>query len=341
MTVESLERSETIATAQRHRFPVRAVLLMIAAAIVGAVGLLVPSFAPPSSMILLLDAALLGLFGLSVAWLSSRTGHLSLGHAAFYGIGAYVVAIATTQWGWTLGQALAAAVGASVAAGVIVGCVAVRISGLGFAMVTLAFGQALYLLSLQEFTRGWTGGESGLLVTNSESFLWISASELNAAGLWSVAWISILMIGTGLALLNRSRFGTLLSAIKDNEERARFSGFGTFVPQLVAFTISAGVAGVAGALFAISAGFVSPSSLFWLTCAFAIIAAIIGGIHTIIGPFAGALIYQLLVDQLARTGNAELYIGLVFIAVVVIAPFGVAGSLQVLVRRALLTKDRG
>jgi branched-chain amino acid transport system permease protein len=297
---------------------------LLAGGILAALGFLVPLVLDKVWMGLAVSAVVLGLFALSIGWLSSKAGLLSLGHSAFYGSSAFFVAIASTRWGWDLTQAFFGAIGFSVVLGVLIGMASVRVGGIGFAMVTLAFGQAIYLLSVQESLRSTTGGDDGLSVGFGD-FLWISSSNMNHAGLWPVVWISVLAVCALLAIVNRSSFGLLLEAIRDNQERAKFSGFNTYLPRVAAFTLSALVAGVAGALFAVTIGFVSPQNLFWLASAYAIISAVIGGVNTIGGPLLGAVIYVLLTDRFASTGNFDLYLGATFVVVMVLIPAGLAG----------------
>jgi ABC-type branched-chain amino acid transport system, permease component len=275
-------------------------------------------------MSLAVEAAVLGLFALSIGWLSTKSGMLSLGHNAFYGSSAYFVAIATAHWGWNLTTAFFGGIICSIVIGVLIGAASVRVRGISFAMVTLAFGQALYLLSLQPGLHSTTGGDDGMSI-GFGPFLWVSESKMNNSGLWPVVWACVLVVLVALVAVNRSKFGLLLEAIRDNQERARFSGFNTYLPRLGAFAISSAIAGIAGSLLALTTGFVSPSSLFWLASAYAIISATIGGINVLLGPIVGAVIYTLLNDRFSSTGNSDIYLGLVFVIVMVLAPAGILG----------------
>ena len=307
-------------------------------------GLFVPTFiTDPYYMGIVADGVVLGLLAVGIGFLAHRCGLISLGHTAFFGGAAYGVAIATTHWGWSpLTAALFAVVGGTVLAAAI-GALCIRTPGMGFLMLTLAFGQALYQLSIQTSVRDVTGAFDGLSVTWSAdaSFLGMTQAEVGAADtFWPLAWVTLVVVACALWLIGRSRFGVVLEAIRENEERARFSGYNTYTPRLVAFTISGVCASLAGALFALKASYVSPDVLSFVLAGDSLIAAIVGGFTILLGPLVGAVLYIYAQGEFAESGNLQLYTGIAMIIAVVFLPGGITGSALVLYRKIRGRFDR-
>jgi branched-chain amino acid transport system permease protein len=270
----------------------------------------------------------LGILAIGIGFLAHRSGLISLGHTAFYGGAAYGVAIAMAQWGWApLQAAIFAVIGGTVLA-VVIGALSIRITGFGFLMLTLAFAQAIYQLSILTSVRSVTGAFDGLGISfqSGQTFLGMDQAQLGAADtFWPLAWTALVLITFGLWLVGRSRFGTVLEAIRENEERARFSGYNTYLPRLAAFTISGFCASIAGVLFALKAAYVSPDVLSFVTAGDALIAAIVGGFTILAGPVVGAGLYIYAQGQFGDTGNLQLYTGLALIIVLIFLPGGITG----------------
>jgi branched-chain amino acid transport system permease protein len=169
----------------------------------------------------------------------------------------------------------------------------------------------------------------------------MTQAEVGAADtFWPIAWVILVLVAFGLWVVGRSRFGIVLEAIRENEERARFSGFNTYVPRLVAFTVSGLCASLAGALFALKASYVSPDVLSFVLAGDSLIAAIVGGFTILLGPVVGAILYIFAQGEFAETGNLQLYTGLAMIIAVVFLPGGITGSAAVLYRRVRGLFDR-
>jgi branched-chain amino acid transport system permease protein len=275
------------------------------------------------------SGAILGIMALGIGFLARRSGLVSLGQTAFYGGSAYLVAIASTHWGWSpLQAAVFGFVGGTVLAAVI-GALVVRTPGMSFVMLTLAFGQALYQLVILDSVRSTTGGFDGLSITfkPSQTFLGLTQSDLGTPSkFWPLVWTSVVIVAVVLWLVGRSRLGTLLEGIRENEERARFSGYNTYTPRLVAFTIAGAAASLAGALFALNGAYVSPDVLSFTTAGNALIATIVGGAATLVGPVVGATLYIYAQAKFASGGNLQLYTGLALIIVLVFIPGGIVGG---------------
>jgi branched-chain amino acid transport system permease protein len=248
-------------------------------------------------------------------------GMISFGHAAFFGAGAYTVAILAQEG---IVSALAAwplAVAVSAGSAAAIGAVSLRTRGLYFIMITLAFAQMLYyfFVSLKAY-----GGEDGInLAARSE----VPTLDLRDEAAF---YLLVLALLAGcLYLLQRlagSRFGSVLRGIRENEARMIALGFPTYRYRLVCFTIAGGVAGLAGALIANQAGFVSPNLLHWTQSGTLLVMLILGGVGLLYGGVAGAAVMLLLEEVLSGwTGYWKLGLGIVLLFVVLRAPGGIGG----------------
>lgn len=292
------------------------------------------------------DGVVLGILALSIGFLAHRSGLISLGHTAFYGASAYGLAIATTHWGWSPMQAIVFALVGGTLLGLVIGAFVVRTPGVSFLVLTLAIGQALYQLSVQTSVRSVTGAYDGLAVQYdaSDRVLGLGQAELGqASSFWPLAWVSLVVVLFAFWVIGRSRFGRVLEAIRENEERARFSGYNTYLPRLAAFTISSAVASLAGVLFALKASFVSPDTLSFVTAGDSLIAAIVGGFTMLIGPVVGGVLYIYAQGELSDSGNLQLYTGVALVVAVVFLRGGVVGAAAQGLRRirARFTTSKG
>lgn len=276
---------------------------------------------------ILLDAVILSFLALGIGFLARHLGLISLGHTAFFGSAAYLVAIATTRWGWSpTAAALLGVTGGTVLA-LLVGALVVRATGMGFLMLTLAFGQALYQLCVQTSVRPVTGAYDGLQVRHADqAFFGLPRASVTDAGLfWPCAWGALVVCVVALWLVGRSEFGTRLEGIRENAERMRFSGFDTFLPRLGAFVLSGAVAALGGALFAVHAGYVSPDVLGFQRAGDALIATIVGGAGTLLGPMVGATAFIYVQAHFNSGGNLHLYTGIALVLVLAFMPGGLTG----------------
>ncbi|WP_213453715.1 branched-chain amino acid ABC transporter permease [Rhizomonospora bruguierae] len=297
-----------------------------------AIGFLVPLVVTgPYQRHLVVNAAILGIFGLGVAFLIRRLGMVSLGHALYFGGAAYAFGAFSTHGGLDIVPALLLALGGVVAVALAVGSLLVRSRGIAFTMLTLAFGQFVFTLAGLTQTRSVTGGDDGLPVRMNGTLLGLTVRDFsNPTTMWTICWAVVTVVLLALGLIGRSRFGKLLEAIRENEERVRFNGSNTYLPVLVAYVVSALVAGIAGVLFALYNSFLSLDVLAWTTSGNALIVSFIGGCWTATGPLWGALIYTVGNAMLVSGGRNEwqLYVGVAVIVVMVFAKAGVVGSLQ-------------
>jgi branched-chain amino acid transport system permease protein len=273
--------------------------------------------------VLATDILLWGLFAVALDLLLGFTGLLSFGHAMFWGGAAYAAGIAAVRWSLPVPLAVLAGVAVAVLLALPIGYLAVRRTGIYFAMVTLAFAQMVYYLVNQ--WRGLTGGENGLqgiprplfgLDTANPRVFYYVALAFALAGLWFAYRIV------------HSPFGHVLVAIRDNEARARALGYATRRYKLLAFVLSAGLAGLAGSLFALSHGFAALEVVHWTTSGQAVMMTILGGIGTLFGGMLGAGLVLLLRDWLSTWTDAwGVVTGAIFIVVILSFRQGILGSL--------------
>ena len=278
------------------------------------------------------QALIFGIFAMSLDLLLGYAGLPSFGHAAFYGVGAYATAVFALHHTPDLVPQLAIASLAAAALALPLGALALRTTGLYFLMLTLAFAQMLWGLAVQ--WRSVTGGTDGLYGLSRPVLPGLDRFGLT---LWLprpfYALVLVLAVASFLLLsaVAMSPFGRTLEGIRENEHRMRALGCPTFRYRLAAFVIAGGFAGLAGSLAAAFNGFANPSQLHWTTSGLVLIAAIVGGTRSLVGPALGA--FFVLVMQTALSSYSErwpLLVGAVFVAFVLFLPQGIIG----LVRRA-------
>jgi branched-chain amino acid transport system permease protein len=262
--------------------------------------------------VLALDILLWALFAMSVDLLVGYVGLLSFGHAAFWGGAAYVAAILARELRLPFPLAALAGVLAAMVLAIPVGYLSIRRRGIYFAMVTLAFAQMLFYL-VNEW-RDVTGGENG--VQGVPRLLW--GVSVSRPGDFYYAALPLVIFGYfAVFRITRSPFGHVLAAIRDNEARAQALGYPTARYKLLAFVLSAGVAGLAGSLYAIGHGFASLDLLHWTTSGAVVLMVVLGGTGTLWGGLLGAAIVLFLRDQLSSVTEAsDAVIGTILIAIV-------------------------
>lgn len=262
-------------------------------------------------------------------------GMVALGHAAFFGAGAYVAAIVATQGLQQAWLAWPIAMLVSAALALIVGVVSLRTRGVYFIMITLAFAQMVFYLfiSLRQY-----GGEDGINLSAP-----LQLPGLNLADSTTAYYVVLVVVVTCLWLMNRvvqARFGQALQGIRENETRMEALGYPVFKIKLLAFVLAGAVAGLAGALLANHNLFVSPSLMHWTSSASLIIMVIVGGIGLRYGGVVGAAV-MLWLEEVLRlyTDYWHMPLGILLLAIVLFAPRGLAGAWGSLMAR--LPKNGG
>ena len=273
--------------------------------------------------VLALDILLWGLFAISVDLLLGFVGLLSFGHAMFWGLSGYTAGyLAKTI---ALDYPFAALIGAGAAAllALPTGYLAIRRTGIYFAMVTLAFAQMLFYVVNE--ARPITGGENGLQGISRT----LLGTSLNDATTFYYAALPLILFGYWLAhRIVHSPFGHVLVAIRDNEARARSLGYPTGRYKLLAFVLSAFLAGLGGGLYSLGHGFAALELVHWSTSGTAVVMTILGGIGTLWGSILGAAIFLLLRDSLSTFTDAwGVVTGTIFIVIVLGFRRGIWGTL--------------
>ena len=303
----------------------------------------------PGSLQLLATCLVIGGIALSYDVLFGRTGLLSFGHALFVAAGSYLLTISLSTWALPLPLALLAALGLSTLLALVVGAVALRVGGIAFAMVTLAFAQAASIIVMRN-PGGVTGGEEGrpldrdavpdLLVgvANAPYRYWL------ALGFVVVAWVAV-------TVLMRSRAGHAMAAVRENEQRAAVLGLGTYRVKLLALVVGSFLGALGGVVHALVLGGSSPhltTSEFTLSL---LVMVVLGGAGSRWGALLGGVLYTYADARLVEVSNAgflqgmpdvvrqvlsqPLFIlGVFFIVVVYFAPSGLTGLGGRLIRRS-------
>ena len=251
---------------------------------------LLPLFISPGTLRIFIFANFLAMFAMSWDILSGRTGYISFGHPFLIGIAGYTTAMLTYHLNWPLYITIPTAVVTTMIGGTLFFLPALRIRGTYFALVTLAFMELMYH-SMQVVQPKLTGGTRGL----SGLPTLVSGAVPN----YYLSFLVMFTIGVGLWLLIRTRLGIALSAIRMDEDAVRSSGLNTTRLKLFAFMVSAMVAGIAGALYTHYLGSIAPRGIFEINFLFTIlVAALLGGAGTIIGPIIGAYFLTFLLELL-------------------------------------------
>ncbi len=272
----------------------------------------------------------MGLAAMALNFLLGFAGTLSFGHAAYFGIGAYGVGMTLKYLAPSTALGMLIGVAAGTLAAAAIGALIVRLRGVYFAMVTIAFGQVFYFMAFR--WNAVTGGDDGLTdwhrqpLRLGDAVLDIAHSDL-AFYYFALAFFAA--AAAAMALLLRSPFGRTLMAIRENERRARFLGLAVERHLWLAFVISCGFASLAGTLYALLNNFVDPRALRWDMSGNFVMMAVLGGMRSFWGPLVGAAVFVVLQDFVSsRTENWMSIVGLIFVLVVLFFPRGVLGILR-------------
>ena len=290
-----------------------------------------PAVLGPYAQDLVLKIAVYAIFALSLELLVGTTGLVSLGHAAFLGIGAYVTVLASGDGGGSIAVLLPLAVGAATLYALAVGALSLRTKGVYFIMVTLAFAQMAYFVF---HDTKLAGGSDGIFLY-VKPVLSIGGATLldldRKLHLYYTVLAALAFTYALLALVNRSRFGHALAGIRANEQRMRAAGFATTGYKLAAFVLAGALAGLAGFLLAAKDGAVNPELLSWHESGAVLLMIILGGLGSLRGAVLGAVAFTLLKElyQSALLGPLaerwQLTLGLTIIAFVAFLPTGLIG----------------
>lgn len=275
---------------------------------------------------ILRDMLVFAVYALSLDLLVGRAGMPSLGHAAFFGSGAYAAAIAAQRLGTDeLAVTLGAAVLTAAALALVIGLLSVRASGIFFLMLTLAFAQMVFAVAFQ-----WTdvtGGSNGFAGVARPTLLGLALTAPEA--LYRLVVVVFAAAAVLVWWISRSHYGRALAGIRENERRMRALGYHARRLKLSAFVLAGALAGVAGALAAWSFGFVSPNDAGIGRSVEVFVMVLIGGAGTLLGPIVGAAVV-LYIDRVLSSAIpfSQAVLGAVFVLFVLTARQGIVGSLR-------------
>lgn len=304
-------------------------LVPAAAALVVA---LLPLAISPYAQDLVVRIAIYAIFALSLELIVGAAGLVSLGHAAFLGIGAYATVLGSGDSGASLALLLPLAVGAAAAYALVVGALSLRTRGVYFIMVTLAFAQMAYFV-VHDTKVG--GGSDGIFLYVKPTLVLAGRTLVDLGDrmhLYYAVLAALVATYAFIALLLRSRFGHALAGIRVNEQRMRAAGFSTTPYKLAAFVIAGALAGLAGLLLAAKDGAVNPELLSWHESGAVLLMLIFGGIGSLRGAVIGAVAFTLLKELFQSeallgplASHWQLTLGLTIIAFVAALPRGLIG----------------
>lgn len=285
------------------------------------------------------EALILAGLALSVDLLLGYTGLLSLGQALYFGIGAYVSALVLREvpsfW-----AAMGAAFGAVLLAGILGGLIANRVRGVYFALITFGMAQVVAKVVYNTRELGASDGLIGVPIIDVPLGV-VTLSAGDPLGFFLLTLGVILALYAGVAYLLGTPFGRVIIALKANESRVPFLGYSTWAARMVAYVAAAVVAGVAGALYPMLRGFVSPELMFFATSGNALIMVVIGGVGTLVGALYGAVLLTGLKSVIGSwTEHHLIVIGLLFMASILFMPKGLIGLTKRPVERWLIRRDR-
>ena len=269
-----------------------------------------------------------GLYALGFNLLFGFLGLLSFGHAALFGTGAYLcgIAIVHFQLPWYAAIVVGTLSGAVMAAAI--GVLAIRTRGIYFAMVTMALSQCVYYLFYQAVD--WTGGENGLRGINVHviDILGMKFDFINPLTRYYVIAAFVILALFALSRILASPFGAVIEAVRENEARARASGYNVTLTRLITFILSGAFCGLAGALAALHLSIVPIEMLHYETSGMAVMMSLLGGMGTFFGPFVGAAVFLLLENLVSLyTIHWQLFVGAVFVVCVLFFPAGIWGTI--------------
>ena len=296
--------------------------ILLAAALVVAPWLFYPLF--------LVKVLCYALFACAFNLLLGSCGLMSFGHAAFFGSAAYVAGHAAKVWGLPFEASLLCGVAAAALLGVVFGYISIRRQGIYFAMITLALAQLIFFIALQ---LPFTHAEDGLTGIPRGRVLGLFALDNNIVLYYTTAVIFLGAFAL-IRLIMNSVFGQIVRAVRDNEMRATSLGFDVNRYKLLAFTLSAAIAGLAGANKAIAFKLATLVDVHWTTSGNVVLMTLLGGLGALFGPVAGAIVFVTLENYLADSGlPVQLVIGAIFILCIVLFRRGIVGEIEHFVRR--------
>lgn len=269
---------------------------------------------------------IMGIFAMSLGLLMGYAGMVSLGHAAFFGIGAYSVALLGPYIQNTY-LLIITSIFIACFFSLLTGAVFIRTSKFYFLMITLAFGQLLYALAWQ--LKQWTGGADGMKVSNVMNFGF--GDVVSPLGMYLVMSLAFILVYIFLRFFVQSPAGKVIKGVMDNESRMKALGYNVSFYKLIAYSLSGALAGFAGSLYGFYNQFVSPDLTIWMFSGQVMMMVIIGGVGTLLGPAVGAGIFIFLQNIISTyTERWQLIMGALLVILVLVGKGGIVHWLSYL-----------
>lgn len=279
---------------------------------------------------LLARIMVLAVFAMGYNMLFGYVGLLSLGHAMFFAAGLYGAGLAVIHLGWNVPLAFLAGIACGALLALVIGLLALRTTGVAFMIVTMMFAQVFYLIIL--YFAAWTGGDQGLVVPQPARVLSFGATSLDLTNptvryMSALALFSIVLLIT-LAVV-RSRYGRVLVAVRENEERTKMLGYDTFSNKLIAVVVSGTICAASGAAYALLFGYVGSSFASVQYSILPLLWVLLGGAATTLGALIGTVFMYYVIDIASGYTSAYLLIvGIALILLVLFFPKGILGTIR-------------
>jgi branched-chain amino acid transport system ATP-binding protein len=290
-------------------------------------------------VLIIVTVGLTAIVGIGLNVLLGLNGQISLGHVAFYAIGAYTVGILTTNYEWSFWPAFILSGIITGLAGMLLAIPALKVRGPYLAMVTIAFGFVVEQSAAE--WQGLTGGWNGLSGIPGPS---VFGTEIGERGIAYLTLALVVLATAAFAWLSRSVWGNAMRAVRDSESASVSIGLDPTLVRTAAFGISAVAAGLAGGVYASISNFISPESFPFFQSILFLLVVMLGGADRVLGPIVGALVVVLLPELLATLGQYRLlFVGLLMLAVLRLAPTGLVGLIASVLpgkERETLAKER-
>lgn len=312
-------------------------LLIIALFVIGAS---MPLLIKKYQLNMLTEIILFALYAVSYNLLLGYAGLLSFGHAMFFGVGAFTVAVALIHIpGLSMWNAILLALFTTTAAGFVTGGLLLRHKGSYFALLTLAFNSLFYAVATKWHTI--TGGDDGLSITRPD--LHLGFTTIKMAQIASFYYVTLIVVGAALVFcwyFTKTAMGQTVLLMRENEERMKFLGYNTNISRLILFTFTGALAGLAGAFYTLHFQFVSQSAISVDMTTTVLLMTFVGGTGTFWGPILGAFVYIIVQSYLSDiTDRWPLFMGLIFVSMVLLVPGGL--SQIILSIRSLFSGKKG
>jgi branched-chain amino acid transport system permease protein len=308
-----------MASTKNRSMQVFAVLMLL--------GLVAPLLVYP---VFLMNVLCFALFACAFNLLIGYVGLLSFGHAMFFGFAAYISGYTVKIWGWDPLLGILAGSAVAAALGLVAGAIAIRRQGIYFAMVTLALAQMVFFFCLQA---KFTGGEDGIQAIPRRPLFGV----IDITKDFTLYYVVLAIFAMGFLVIYRtihSPFGQVLKAIRENEPRAISLGYAVDQFKLIAFVLSAALAGLAGATKAIVFQLASLTDVTWQMSGEVVLMTLVGGMGTVFGPIVGAGIIVAMQNYLSGFGEWVLVIqGAIFVVTVLLFRRGIVGEIVALTQR--------